>query len=178
MPQYEHEIVKIIWDIESPEAAITKLITRLGDIDTKLGEVAQKAAQFGANIALSLNAAGASADALVGKMERALAGMEAVAARSGSVQPRDPLTGQMMNWGAFQQQYGSPLASQAQAQAQAIENLVRSGMSRADAEAGVRAVTRGAGYSPFQARMQLGGMGPFGLELGFGRDPEAYLAWH
>ena len=155
MPQYEPEIVKIIWDIESPEAAITKLITRLGDIDTKLGEVAQKAAQFGANIALSLNAAGASADALVGKMERALAGMEAVAARSGSVQPRDPLTGQMMNWGAFQQQYGSPLASQAQAQAQAIENLVRSGMSRADAEAGVRAATRGAGYSPFQARASL-----------------------
>ena len=155
MREYETEIVRIEWNIENPEAAITKLITRLGDIDAKLGEVAQKAAQFGANIALSLNAAGASADALVGKMERALAGMEAVAARSGSTQPRDPLTGQMMNWGAFQQQYGSPLASQAQAQAQAIENLVRSGMSRADAEAGVRAATRGAGYAPFQAQARL-----------------------
>src|SRR3989304_1013919 len=99
MPQYEPEIVKIIWDIESPEAAITKLITRLGDIDTKLGEVAQKAAQFGANIALSLNAAGASADALVGKMERALAGMEAVAARAGSGQPRGPPARPEVHWG-------------------------------------------------------------------------------
>src|SRR3989304_9065862 len=99
MREYETEIVRIEWNIENPEAAITKLITRLGDIDTKLGEIAQKAAQFGANIALSLNAAGASAEALVGKMERALAGMEAVAARSGFGQAGGPPARPEVHWG-------------------------------------------------------------------------------